>query len=335
MTARLISATALCALCAGVLFAQQTAPRGAAQGVQSPPVFRSSVEAVQVDVYVADKDGRPVTDLTAGDFQVLENNEPQILTTFSSVNIPTERSEPPPFGAEPDVQTNNRPERHVFLFILSGAAPDWALRTRYLVRKFMDEHFGDNDIAAVITGRTFPGDRQDFTSNRRMLLAAVDRYSGEGIDRYELADLMEMMTRVPGGRKVAVWFGCPGIDGFDLIDYHGEKLFTDAEAVHAAVAAATRGNIRIYVIDPVGLVGTEGGGCDGAGHARVRRDDRRLRARQLEHLRQRVRSACRRDQHVLRARVQLHEAEDGRALRQPGGEGQSSWADGRNPATAI
>jgi hypothetical protein len=133
------------------------------------------------------------------------------------------------------------------------------------MRKFLETYFGDNDIGAVITGRTYPGDRQDFTSNRRLLLAAVDKFAGEPLDLLELAELMEMTARIPGTRKTVLWFGGPKIDAFDLIDYQGGVLPTrDAEAAHAAMAAATRGNIRFYLVDPSGIdaeVGKFGPGC--------------------------------------------------------------------------
>jgi VWFA-related protein len=203
-----------------------------------------------------------VSGLTVDDFEVFENGKPQVITTFTPVNIPTERPEPLLLGAEPDVQTNTRTPGHVYLVILAGTPADWALRARYLMRQFIDAHFGDNDIAAVITGRTYPGDRQDFTNNRRLLLSAVDRFNGESLDVFELADLMEMTARIPGSRKVVVWFGTPeGVDAYRLIDYRGDLLPSrEAEAGHAAIAAATRGNIRWYLIDPRGL--TPAGGLD-------------------------------------------------------------------------
>jgi hypothetical protein len=40
--------------------------------------------------------------------------------------------------------------------------PDIALKTRYLVRQFIERHFGDNDIGAVVTARTFRVTDRDF-----------------------------------------------------------------------------------------------------------------------------------------------------------------------------
>jgi VWFA-related protein len=49
------------------------------------PVFRGGVDSVSVDVSVTDRDGKPVTDLTAADFDVREAGDPQSLTSFRFV----------------------------------------------------------------------------------------------------------------------------------------------------------------------------------------------------------------------------------------------------------
>src|SRR5262249_30818076 len=147
---------------------------------------RSSVDAVQVDVFVTDATGTPVKGLTPDDFEVLENGKPRPLAAFRAIDIPIERSEEVgPALAEPDVLSNDRPEGRVYMFVrdeVGFVCDDCGvniLRTRRLVRQFIEQHFGPNDIGAVaMLGRGLSTDGQDFTSNRRLLLEAVDKFSG-------------------------------------------------------------------------------------------------------------------------------------------------------------
>jgi VWFA-related protein len=48
------------------------------------PAFKSGARTVAVYATVAGKDGRLVTDLTAGDFEVKDNGKPQAITVFSN-----------------------------------------------------------------------------------------------------------------------------------------------------------------------------------------------------------------------------------------------------------
>ena len=61
----------------GLLFAQTES--------QTPPetVIRINVNLVQVDANVTDCQGKPVTDLKAEDFQILQDGKPQVITNFS------------------------------------------------------------------------------------------------------------------------------------------------------------------------------------------------------------------------------------------------------------
>jgi VWFA-related protein len=48
------------------------------------PDFATQAEAITVDVVVLDKDGHPVSDLTRGDFTVLDDGRPQVLVGFEA-----------------------------------------------------------------------------------------------------------------------------------------------------------------------------------------------------------------------------------------------------------
>src|SRR5678816_2156592 len=134
------------------------------------PTFRGGVDAVQIDAFVTDANGRPVRGLTVDDFEVYRDEQAQPITTFATVDIPVVKSAAPPIADEPDVAVNTRPDGRIYMFMLSSMEPDMALRTRHLLHRFMDQYFGDNDMAAVVVEGGLVTDGQAFTYSRRLIL---------------------------------------------------------------------------------------------------------------------------------------------------------------------
>ena len=288
MTRPLAVVALLAALGVGVATAPQQPP-------PAQPTFRSGVELVELDATVTDAQGNVVTDLTADDFEVSEGGKVQAIATFSLVNIPIERAERPlysPTAIEPDVQTNDVPEGRLYIFALDDVTPANALRARVFLRRFIEQHFGTNDLGAVVL--LAPGRRdnaQDFTSNRRLLLRAIDRYSGwpeaaatpasvedAGLPSTAppnlavdltvtsrmtaLKDLMEFMARLRGRRKTVLLLSEGlGVNMLNVIDTSASTTSRAGDVAKEAMRAALRGNVSIYPIDPKGLV-VDGAGAD-------------------------------------------------------------------------
>ena len=57
-------------------------------GSAQSPVFRTRVETVQVTVTVHDAEGRLITGLTKGDFEIFEDGVPQPVTQFTDERVP-------------------------------------------------------------------------------------------------------------------------------------------------------------------------------------------------------------------------------------------------------
>jgi VWFA-related protein len=255
------------------------------------------VNYVEVDARVTDANGKAVSDLTAADFEVLEDGKPQKISTFSLVNIPIERAERPLFAAgpiEPDVQSNARANGRVYLMVLDDLHihPLRTARVKAAARRFIERHFGTNDLAAIVftSGRADAG--QEFTNNRRLLLAAIDRLMGQKmrsptLDRLEqyrreqgmrgdeaarrvsdpnvmergykarnaldsVKNLAEFLAGVRGRRK-ALLFISEGIDYEIHNPFDNPDATTILDASRDAIGAATRANVSIYSIDPRGL----------------------------------------------------------------------------------
>lgn len=313
MTQRLAFALTLAALSGGLLAAQQQpvsqapAPPPQAQQpaqqtpVDQPPVtFRVEVNYVEVDALVTDADGKPITNLTKDDFELFEDGKKQDVATFALVNIPIERAERPLFASgpvQPDVQTNDHIEGRIYLLVLDDLHTDVTRspRVKAAATRFIENNFGTNDLAAVVfTGRS--GDGQDFTNNPRLLVNAINKFSGrklrsatltriegarvdpatqqlapgDDIDQMDRAfrarqmannvrKLAEFMAGVHGRRKSMLLIG-EGVD-YDIYEAVGQLGSTASSVLldtHDAIAAATRGNVTIYTIDPRGLMNAEG-----------------------------------------------------------------------------
>ncbi len=257
--------------------------------------FRVEVNYVEVDALVTDASGNPVVNLTANDFDLLEDGKPQKISAFALINIPVEKQERPLFASTPierDVESNAHGDGRVYLIVLDDLHTH-PLRTQLVkaaARRFIERNFGANDIAAVVhtSGRSDAG--QDFTANRRMLLASVDRFMGnslrsgtlERLDEFNrqsfggqpvdkvndptdmergfharntidtLKKLADFMAGIRGRRK-AMLFISEGID-YDIYDvFNNRSASMILDSVRDAIGAATRANVSIYGIDPRGL----------------------------------------------------------------------------------
>ncbi|HLG58399.1 MAG TPA: VWA domain-containing protein [Vicinamibacterales bacterium] len=175
MKSRVAAALVAAAACTQALFGQQPSP-------QPEATFRVQIDAVELDATVADAQGNPVTGLTPEDFEILEDGKPQTVTSFALVNIPRARAERPLFtesAIEPDVQSNGDGEGRLYVFALDQMAPEQALRTRRFLRRFLEQYFSANDLAAVVfLGRADHSKAQGLTNNRRLLLKAIDAFTG-------------------------------------------------------------------------------------------------------------------------------------------------------------
>ena len=147
---------------------------------QKPPVFRSTVDLVHLDVSVLDKDRRPVRGLTAADFSVTEDNAPQDVVAFSAVDVPENPPKPAVWSgrAPADVQSNEGaadPEGRLFVLLLDDALippdPEALKNARNVAKRFI-EKVTPSDRVAVVFSQT--GRNQNFTNDKARLLTAID-----------------------------------------------------------------------------------------------------------------------------------------------------------------
>lgn len=254
------------------------------------PTFRAEVEYVEVDALVTDEQGRFVPSLQKEDFRIFEDGKPQTIANFALVEIPMDRGERPGW-VEPDVLSNERPFiGRIYTMILDDLhiAPSRAPRVKAAARRFIERHLAPNDLMAIVHTAGRDGASQDFTSNRRLLLAAVDRFMGLKLESATMARNEEFFRGAGAGgapigdpfdsergfnarsttrglRTVAEWLGgvrgrrktilfiSEGID-YDVTDpFNNRSATAILDEMRGAIAAATRSNVSIYPVDPRGL----------------------------------------------------------------------------------
>jgi VWFA-related protein len=256
------------------------------------PTFRTDVEYVEVDALVTDEQGRFVSNLQKDDFQIFEDGKAQTIVSFALVEIPTE-ADKRPTDAEPDVVNNEEPFGGRIYTLILDELHTAALRAplvKAAARRFIEQHLAANDLMAVVHTAGSDAASQDFTSNKRLLLAAVDRFNGLKVESATMARNTEFLrggSRSDGSvadpfdaergfnarsatrtlRTVAEWLGgvrgrrktilfiSEGID-YDITDPFNNRSATAVmDEMRGAIAAATRSNASFYTIDPRGLTG--------------------------------------------------------------------------------
>jgi len=207
---------AVAALVSFVAVVSFVSPTGAQQ---QPPTFRAATRLVVQTVSVKDKDGKPIEGLTAADFVITEDNEPQEVsfveyqkldvaaTDFPSVvptpqplRVPTvqQQQQQPQADAASAPQTQTPPagseikfrDRRliVLYFDVSNMGPAEQSRAYSSALKYIDDEIRPMDLVAVMSfqsgGVRF---RQDFTDSKEALrdtmtrLIYNDDLDGDGI----------------------------------------------------------------------------------------------------------------------------------------------------------
>lgn len=153
---------------------------GVALGLQqqAPPVVRTEVNLVRLDVSVLDRNRRPVTGLTAADFEVLEDGQPQKVLTAIEVNVPEPPQPTAPWIVEAghDVAGNSVADRRllVLVFDLLTEGEAFEARTAREIGHSLVDALGPADLMAVVFTSDHRG-AQDFTADRALLRQAIDR----------------------------------------------------------------------------------------------------------------------------------------------------------------
>jgi VWFA-related protein len=269
------------------------------QKARPEDMLRVTVNLVQVDAVVTDSKGKQVTDLKAEDFEVLQDGKPQSITSLSYIRTSPGRilsaqlsaaatgkdvPLPPPSRIKlTDVQ------RTIALVVDDlGLSFESTVYVRQALKKFIDRQMQPGDLVAIVRTGAGIGALQQFTTDKRLLYAAVDRVRFNPFGRGAIgafapaepnliahgSDPGEVETTdLEDARQQAFTVGTLGAIGYvvsGLRELPGRKslvLFSESmqilygsgmdprvlEGLQRLTDAADRASVVMYGIDPRGV----------------------------------------------------------------------------------
>ncbi len=274
------------------------------------PLFKAEANLVIVTAFVRTKDGKPLPNLKKEDFRLFENGKPQQISVFEyeelsnevlpPVNITVTNDEQPGAVTQPEAAPEqpapSRPYRDrrlmVLFFDMSSMSPPDQYRAERAAERFLLTQMTSSDMVAIMSYGTRLNLDQDFTDDRTLLLASLQKFRiGEGSDRADVnnpdtdtdtsdnaeytADDTEFnifntdsklsalesaasrLTSMPE-KKAFIYFSA-GV---------GRTGMENQSQLSATVNAAVRANVSFYPVDVRGLDATPPGGDASIGPTR-------------------------------------------------------------------
>lgn len=149
-----------------------------APGERQPTlVVPVGVEIVQVDCVVTDKDGRHVADLTAGDFEIVEDGKKRAIANFRYVG--TGRAEAAPTAAQPAppaaAALPPTAEQSAMAIVVDDLSLTFEgnVEARKALNRLVDERLAPGELVAIVRTGGGSGHLQQFTTDKRLLKAAI------------------------------------------------------------------------------------------------------------------------------------------------------------------
>ena len=154
-----------------------------------PPRIRTGINYVRVDVFVTDKGGQPVLDLTKDDFTLAEDNKPQTIDAFSVVKIDSvatavESGPPRPIRNDFDEEREaQRPDVRLFVILLDDyhvrRGNDMSVRKPLI--EFVQNQLAPADMVAIMYPLTPVTDLR-FSRDRDATIRAISAFEGRKFD---------------------------------------------------------------------------------------------------------------------------------------------------------
>ena len=230
----------LLALSGGALSAREPAPPS--------PVFEDelSVEVINVEVYITDRKGRPVTGLAREVFQLFEDGDPVEIAYFSAFEGERRVAHGPTAGADPAAGAEAAPAQETtnLLIYLDDANMERGGRRRALrdLRDFVAGGRDGADRLMVVAHDAGLRIVQPFTEDRQAVLAALEeleaRATGGTFRTLERTSVMQAIEEVHRFyTETRTCAGDPCHCGWDKMEALARQ-YADTVAGHVREAAA-------------------------------------------------------------------------------------------------
>jgi VWFA-related protein len=279
-----ILAAVLALLAGAVVYAQQP----------GQPVFRAGVELVTIDVVATGRDGRPIHDLKAADFELLEDGKRQEIRAFQFINFSMAPADAPP---PPGVVTNDVEPGGIFALVLDeiGYYVTEVQDVRRAAERFLGRALQPHDHVAVVrsgvnagffltTDRTQALESALSATGRRdrgirlEQAGAVDAVGAGDFDTASpgtlgrnsftvLESVIDKLRPIPARRKAIIWISRGGEmpTNWETNLEIGQPIGRNEEALRSLINRARAANVAIYAVDPRGLVAPSTSGRDNPG----------------------------------------------------------------------
>ncbi|MFA5910312.1 MAG: VWA domain-containing protein [Vicinamibacterales bacterium] len=261
-------------------------PKPAVEQPTQQPIFRAGTDLVRVDVTATVRGDEPVADLQLSDFEVTEDDVPQVVETIKFVRVDGARTsdlnEPLQIRSREHAQLEAaREDVRLFGIFLDDyhidKRPEITLPLRDAITSFINQ-LGPNDLAVIMEPLESLRDLK-YTRSKAELLGRVRNFEGRrgeifpvkspveeaqmsqrnwmelraGVTLSALGALATQLGGLREGRKSILFFS------------QGPPVRLGSPNDHVlkeAMEAANRGNVTIHVIDPRPLGSVGFGGDD-------------------------------------------------------------------------
>ena len=239
--------------------------------------IRIGVEEVRLDVVVLDKKGRQVTDLTAEDFEIRQDNGKQKITSCTYINEyrpgveVTDSSEKEP-GAIPPIPVP-LPERKDIRRMIAFVVDDLSMSfeqvhfARTALKRFVEKQMQPGDVVAIIKTAQGSAAHQLFSHDKQYLLKAIDKirwYLNPTFIEYAATEYMaidyfiDAMKDMPGRKALIVM--TPSIKrdhrlALNIQDWKPSNVTVGSmgAALNLLADRALRAGVVVHTMDMTGL----------------------------------------------------------------------------------